>query len=162
MENTPGIVAMAAAIGVSLATMADRAALHWGLTDRLRTRIADEVAGATVHGHPTHRVPHLVGFSVAGLDAATLLMALDDRGFRVGAGSLCTGRPEDPSPVLERIGFPATTSFRVSLSGDAAEAQVDGFVDALAGIAGELRRMESVSAEAIARLTRTAERPAAR
>jgi cysteine desulfurase len=162
MENTPGIAAMAAAIAASLSAMADRAALHWRLTDRLRSRIAAEVAGATVHGHPTHRVPHLVGFSVAGLDAATLLMALDDRGFRVGAGSLCTGRPEDPSPVLERIGFPATTSFRVSLGGDAAEAHVDDFVDALAGIAGELRRMETVSTEAIARLTRTPERPAAR
>jgi cysteine desulfurase len=160
MVNTPGVAAMAAAITASLSMMADRAALDWRLTDRLRTRIADEVAGATVHGHPTHRAPHLVGFSVAGLDPATLLMALDDRGFRVGAGSLCTGRPEDPSPVLEQIGLPATTGFRVSLGGDAAEGHVDGFVDALAGIAGELRRMESVSAEALARLTGTAERPA--
>ena len=160
MENTPGIAGMAAAIAASLSTMADRAALHWHLTDRLRTRIAGEVPGATVHGHPAQRAPHLIGFSVAGLDPATLLMALDDRGFRLGAGSLCTGRPEDPSTVLEQIGFPATTSFRVSLGGDAAEADIDGFVDALAGIAVELRRMESVSAEAIARL-RTAERPPA-
>lgn len=155
MENGPGIASMAAAIRASLGTMADRAATQWALTSRLRDRIASSVPGATVHGHPTNRTPHLVGFSVAGVDPATLMMSLDDKGFRVGAGSLCSGRPEDPSPVLEQLGAPATTGFRVSLGVAATEEQVDGFVDVLAETVRTLQRMDAVSTEALARLDRS-------
>jgi cysteine desulfurase len=154
MENTPGIAAMAAALTTSLGTMADRAAVQWALTARLRDRIEQEVPGATVHGHPTNRTPHLIGFSVAGLDPATLMMTLDDRGFRLGAGSLCSGRPEDPSPVLEQIGYPATTGFRVSLGDGASDEDVDALMTVLTETVGELRRVESVSSEAFARFSR--------
>jgi cysteine desulfurase len=153
MENTPGIAGMAAALAASLPTMADRAASQWSLSAELRDRIAAEVPGATVHGHATHRTPHLVGFSVAGLDSATLLMTLDDRGFQLGAGSLCSGRPEDPSPVLEQIGFPQTTGFRVSLGNGATTAHLDALVGVLSGTVRELRRMEIASAEALSRFS---------
>jgi len=153
MENTPGIAGMAAALTASLATMADRAATHWSTTARLRDRIATEVPGATVHGHPTHRAPHLVGFSVGGLDPTTLMMTLDDRGFHVGAGSLCSGRPEDPSPVLEQIGHPRTTGFRVSLGDGVTEHRLDELLDVLSGTVGELQRMEAASSEALARFS---------
>src|SRR5687768_16531173 len=152
MENTPGIAGMAAALSASLATMVDRAAVHWSITAGLRDRIAT-VPGATVHGHPTHRTPHLVGFSVAGLDPATLMMTLDDRGFRVGAGSLCSGRPEDHSPVLDQIGYPGTTGFRVSLGDGVSEHQLDELLGVLSGTVGELRRMEEASSEALARFS---------
>jgi cysteine desulfurase len=153
MENTPGIAGMAAALSASLATMADRAAAQWTLTAELRDRLAADVPGATVHGHASHRTPHLVGFSVAGLDPATLLMTLDDRGYRIGAGSLCSGRPEDPSPVLEQIGSPQTTGFRVSLGNGASRGDIDGFVDVLAETVGELQRMEVASAAALERFS---------
>lgn len=153
MENTPGIAGMAAALTAALSTMADRAAAHWSLTTALRDRIEADVPGATVHGHPTHRTPHLVGFSVAGLDPATLLMTLDDRGFRLGAGSLCSGRPEDPSPVLEQVGYPRTTGFRVSLGDEATQAHLDALVRVLAETVRELQRMEIASSEALTRFS---------
>jgi cysteine desulfurase len=151
MENTPGIAAMAAAMRTSLTTMGDIAATQWGLTARLRERIAETVPGATVHGHPTHRTPHLVCFSVEGLDAATLMMALDDRGFSLAAGSLCSGQPGDASPVLEHIGHPGVSSFRIGLGPSSTDADVDDLLAVLPEAVAELREISRRSEDALAR-----------
>jgi cysteine desulfurase len=151
MENVPGVAAMAAALSARLTDMADQAAAQWALTDRIRKGIADRVVGAALHGHPTQRVPHLVCFSVPDLDAEILSMALDDRGFRIAAGSNCSGAAGDPSPVLERMGAPGTPSFRIGIGPETTDADVDRLLEVLPGLVAELREVGSAAEAAMAR-----------
>jgi cysteine desulfurase len=151
MENVPGVAGMAAALSARLGDMADQAARQWRLTERVREGIAERVPGARVHGHPTQRVPHLVCFSVGKLDAEILSMALDDRGFRLAAGSNCTGAPGDHSSVLEHLGHPATTSFRIGIGAETTDADVDRLLDTLPSLVIRLRQVGSAAADAMVR-----------
>jgi cysteine desulfurase len=142
---------MAAALASSLGGMADEAARAWRLTAQLRDRVVRDVHGAAVHGHATHRVPHIVCLSIVGLDPATLAMALDDRGFHVGAGSVASGRPDAASPVLEAMGVAATPSIRIGIGASTRAEDLDAFVDALVEVVDELQRVHRAAAATMSR-----------
>jgi cysteine desulfurase len=154
MENIPGVAAMAAALDAAALEMADEAARQWALTDRLRAGIDTRVPGVTLHGHATQRAPHLVCFSVTGLDAEILAMALDDHGFRLAVGSNCSGATGEGSPVLEHMGVAGTTSFRIGVGPSTLEADIDRFLETLPGLVDELRRVGVASEAAMARFRR--------
>jgi cysteine desulfurase len=151
MENVPGVAAMAAALSARLEDLADAAARQWALTDRIRTEIERRVPGARVHGDPTQRVPHLVCFSVRGVDAEVLSMALDDRGFRIAAGSNCSGAPADASPVLEHLGHPQTPSFRIGTGSETTDQDVDRLLEAVPALVRQLRAVGSAAEDAMSR-----------
>jgi cysteine desulfurase len=134
---------MAAALREETARIADRAAEQWSLTTRLRTGIEQRVPGGRLHGHPTQRTPHLVCFSVSDVDPEALLLSLDQRGFRLDAGSVSSGLAHEPSAVLAEMGAPDTVAFRASVGPGTREQDVDALVGALAELVGALNRMRA-------------------
>jgi cysteine desulfurase len=150
MENVPGIAAMAAAIEASQGELADQAASQWALTTRLRD-VLRAVPGVRVHGHRAQRVPHLVCFTVDDLDPEILAMALDDRGFRLAAGSNCSGVSSEPSPVLDAMGVPGMPSFRIGTGRDTSPEEVDRLLDVLPALVDDLRQVETRAEAAMSR-----------
>ena len=61
------------------------------------------------------------------------------------------GQPGDASPVLERIGRPGASSFRVGLGPSSTEADVEAILDVLPGLVQELRDVAARSEDALAR-----------
>jgi cysteine desulfurase len=143
MQNLPGSAAMAAALRERLDSLADHAAQQWGLTSSLRSGLESRVPGLRLHGHPTQRAPHIVCASIPDIDAEALLMALDHRGFRLDAGSVASGSPTAPSPVLAAMGFPDTIGIRAGVGPDTTDEDVEALVTELAELVSSLRRAAS-------------------
>jgi cysteine desulfurase len=158
VENVPGVAAMAAALDARVERMGDEAARDWALTDTIRAGIAERVEGARVHGHPTQRVPHLVCFSVPDLDAEIMSMALDDRGFRIAAGSNCSGAAGEASSVLEHMGAASTVSFRIGVGPDTTQDDAERLLATLPSLVSELREVRSAADAAMARFRSSEER----
>ena len=158
VENVPGVAAMAAAIDARVERMGDEAARDWALTDAIRAGIAERVEGARVHGHPSQRVPHLVCFSVPDLDAEIMSMALDDRGFRIAAGSNCSGAAGEASSVLEHMGVASTVSFRIGVGPDTTQDDAERLLATLPSLVSQLREVRSAADAAMARFRSSGER----
>jgi cysteine desulfurase len=158
VENVPGVAAMAAALETRLEGMNDEVARGWALTDTIRAGIAERVEGASVHGHATQRVPHLVCFSVPDLDAEIMSMALDDRGFRIAAGSNCSGAAGEASSVLEHMGVASTASFRIGVGPDTTEEDVERLLATLPSLVSDLREVRAAGDAAMARFRSSGER----
>ena len=109
------------------------------LVDRIRARVA-EIPDTEVVGDPVDRLPHLVTFSFLYVDGEAIVDALNRRGFEVASGSACTASTLEPSHVLASMGVLTHGNVRVSLTRDATEAEVDGFLDVLAEVVHQIRR----------------------
>ena len=141
MPALPAVMGMAAALRATENGMADRAATQWSLTTALRRGLESSVPGIRLHGHPTQRTPHLVCFSVVDVDAEVLVMALDQRGFRLDVGSVASGSPHVPSPVLAAMGAPDTVAIRASVGPENSEEDVEALVQTIAELVDALSRM---------------------
>jgi cysteine desulfurase len=64
-----------------------------------------EPVGARVHGDPAITLPHVLNFSVDGIDSEALIVALKDIAA-VSNGSACTSQSYRPSHVLVAMGLP--------------------------------------------------------
>ena len=83
-------------------------------------------------GHPTRRVPHLVGWTADGVDAETLLMTLEDRGLMAATV---------PNAQLVHAGLvqPGEVVVRFGLLHDATDTDVDRALDVVPPAVRDLR-----------------------
>jgi cysteine sulfinate desulfinase/cysteine desulfurase-like protein len=88
-------------------------------------------------------------------------MALDDRGFRIAAGSNCSGAAGDASPVLEHLGAPATTSFRIGVGTETTDEDVQRLLATLPALVRELREVNAAAESAMTRFGTSADPAAA-
>ena len=117
-ENVPGIAGMGVAARLGRRKLTDAAVRIGSLRDRLERGILGTVAGTVVNGATDHRVPNTTNISFDGVEAESLLIALDLEGFAVSTGSACSSGTLEPSHVLRAMGLPShrtQNSIRFSL-----------------------------------------------
>ena len=105
----PGTLPVALIAG--LGTAAERAAAD-AETRRTRCSMVRERAlealrplNVRIHGSLEHSLPHVLNFSIDGLDSEALMVGLRDL-VAVSNGSACTSQSYQPSHVLEAMGLP--------------------------------------------------------
>ena len=143
-ENVPGIAGFGTAARIAGAALDGRPADVGVLRDRLETGILDNVPGAVVNGNRGRRVPNTTNISFEGVEAESLLIALDLEGVAVSTGSACSSGTLEPSHVLRAMGCSphrTQSSIRFSLGlGNTAE-QIDRVVEILPRVVGKLRTL---------------------
>jgi len=143
-ENVPGIAGMGVAARLASAKLDGETGRIAGLRDRLEAGILEAVPGTMVNGARTARVPNTTNISFDGVEAESLLIALDLEGFAVSTGSACSSGTLEPSHVLRAMNLPAhrtQSSIRFSLGAGNTEAQVDALIAKLPAVVGKLRSL---------------------
>lgn len=143
-ENVPGIAGFGAAARIAAATAAGGGADIAALRDRLETGILDNVQGSAVNGDRQRRVPNTTNISFEGVEAESLLIALDLEGVAVSTGSACSSGTLEPSHVLRAMGCSphrTQSSIRFSLGLGNTGEQIDRVVEILPRVVGKLRTL---------------------
>ena len=109
-ENVAGAVAFATALRLAEADRADAAARITALARELAARVAAEVPGAVLTGHPERRLPGTVSFVFPGTSGEAVLLELEREGVICSSGSACAAGSDEPSHVLTAIGIPAAVA----------------------------------------------------
>ena len=142
-ENVPGIAGMGVAARLARGKLTTEGPRIGGLRDRLERGILAGVPGTQVNG-TADRVPNTTNISFDGVEAESLLIALDLEGFAVSTGSACSSGTLEPSHVLRAMGLPAhrtQNSIRFSLGAGNTEAQVDALLQKVPSVVAKLRTL---------------------
>ena len=116
--NVAGAVAMAAALRVTMERRPEDNRRVGALRDRLLDGLTGAVPDTFVNGDPAAKVAGNCHVGFRGVEADTLLVALDREGVYAAAGSSCSSGATEPSHVLAAMGLPrddALASIRLSL-----------------------------------------------
>lgn len=148
-ENVPAIAGLGAAARLAMARMAAEGPRLAALRNRLEESVLSSLPGTAVNGARDPRVPNTTNISVDGIEAESLLIALDLEGVAVSTGSACSSGTLEPSHVLRAMGLPAhrtQNSIRISLGAGSTDEEVDYLLGRLPAVVRKLRSLTGAGA----------------
>ncbi len=137
-ENMPGIVALGKAAELALTSPVDIQPLRDALEQQLLTALPE----LEIHSQSAPRLPNTSSIHFPGVDAAALLIRLDQKGLACSGGSACHTASLHPSHVLEAMGYNArhaASTLRFSLSRLNTEAEIPQAAQAIIAAVHHLR-----------------------
>lgn len=138
-ENVPGIVGLGKAAELARANLPKMEEIRI-LRDRLETGIREIIPEARLNGHPRERLPNTLNMMLPGYRGESIVMALDQKGIAISAGSACHSGSPEPSHVLRALGLPdedVHCSIRFSLGIHTTEEEIDSTIRYLREIISE-------------------------
>jgi cysteine desulfurase len=124
-ENVPGIVGLGSAAEIAALGLESEGRRQAALRDELETELLK--LPATERNGDEPRVPNTTNVSFGGVEAESLVMALDLAGIAVSTGAACAQGAVEPSHVLRAMGLPPArvqASLRFSLGRGTTPAEI--------------------------------------
>ncbi len=141
-ENVAGIAGLGAAAQLVVSKLPAETARLDALRNKIEEAVLVTVPGTAVNGDRERRVPNTTNISFEGIEAESLLIALDLEGIAVSTGSACSSGTLEPSHVLRAMGLSAhrtQNSIRISLGAVNTDAEANAFIHKLPTVVAKLR-----------------------
>ncbi len=141
-EAVAAIAGFGAAARASLASKASEAARLARLRDDLAGAVRSVAPDAVIFSAAAPRLPNTICFATPGVEAATLMIALDLAGVAVSSGSACSSGKVAPSHVLAAMGVKpelARGAIRLSLGWASEEADVARFAEVFPSVMARMQ-----------------------
>lgn len=140
--NVTGIVGLGKAAELAKQEMQSDHERIFGLREKLRKGIMDEISDVYINGHAEQRLAGNLNISFAYVEGESLLMGIND--IAVSSGSACTSASLEPSYVLKALGVGeelAHSSIRFGLGRFNTEEEVDYTVNRVNEAVNRLREL---------------------
>ena len=131
-ENVASIVGLGKACAIAQRDLAEESARVSDLRDRLWGRLAVQISGLAINGHPVDRLPNTLNVRFPGVSGNALLAACT--AIAASTGSACHEAGSSASEVILAMGVPdeeATGSVRLTLGRGNSRDDIDRAADEL-------------------------------
>lgn len=133
-ENVVNICAFSKSVELSYANLYSEKEKEESLRNYMEEEILKKILKVKINGDRNNRLFNISSLTIDGVEAESLIFALDLKGICISAGSACSSGTLSPSPVLEAIGLDkksAKSTIRISLGRYNTKEEIDKFIDIL-------------------------------
>ena len=143
-ENVAGVVGFARATELILQDQEGAAKRLRDLRDQLECGLMVALSGVERNGHPTERLPQTTNLVFAGVEAESLILALDLEGIGASSGAACSSGSLELSHVLTAMGLSrerTASAVRFSLGRTTTPEEIASVLEVVPPIVERMRRI---------------------